>query len=295
MSAKVSVIIPVYNTEKTVGRAIDSVLSQTYKDIEIICVDDGSPDNAISVLKEYEATIHSSTSTSNFNSFKLIRQANKGLSGARNTGLDAATGEYVAFLDSDDTLPPYALEVMVAAAEQHNVDLVVSPGKRNYVSTTPLKTLIENRKMRSSAWNKLYRRSTIGDQRFIEGIYFEDWPFVTQFAARIDRMAVVEAPCYIYTEDNVSITRSAFSEKKVRSYERGIRETAAHLRATPAWPLAQKRCAMAAAMMINKVHKSHDPALKSLGRQIAHALHSEGILRYRDLPLKSLLRMYLIK
>ena len=90
LMVKVSIIIPVYNAEKYLKRCLDSVLSQTLKDIEIICVNDGSTDNSIQILKEYGSKI------------KVINQENQGLSVARNTGLKEAKGEFVAFLDSDD-------------------------------------------------------------------------------------------------------------------------------------------------------------------------------------------------
>lgn len=109
---KISAVIPVYNREKTIKRCIDSVLNQTYPVYEIIIVDDGSTDQTLHILKEYQDYI------------KLVRQKHKGAQAARNTGIREATGEYIAFLDSDDEWLPEKLELQVNAL-QKNKDAVV--------------------------------------------------------------------------------------------------------------------------------------------------------------------------
>lgn len=300
---KVSVIMPVYKTEATVAAAIESVLAQTEPDFELICVNDGSPDNAGAILADYAARDKR---------IRVFTQENRGLSGARNTGLDHATGDYVTFLDSDDALPRYALATFLSAVEQTGAPVVVSErpvdveteaAKRAAmavscpsscavrVSTTPLKTVLAGRRMRSSAWNKFYRRTAIGARRFIEGIYFEDWPFVTGLLAQQEKVAVVSTPCYVYSTSGASIIRSAFTEKKVQSYAQGIRAVAEELRHTAAWPLARRRCGMAATMMINKVAKTDDAALRARARTAIRELRTEGAVRLRDLPLKSIWRL----
>lgn len=110
---KVSVIIPVFNTGKYVERCINSVLSQTYNSIEIIIVDDGSTDNSAEIVDEIAI---------NTCNVVVIHQKNKGLSGARRAGLVKVTGEYVMFLDSDDTLPDNAIEIMVSISLKENLD-----------------------------------------------------------------------------------------------------------------------------------------------------------------------------
>ena len=114
---KISVIMPVYKTEATVAAAIESVLSQTFADFELLCVDDGSPDKAGETLAAYAAKD---------SRVRVFTQENRGLSGARNTGLEQAVGEYVTFLDSDDALPRHALATFLSAAEQTGAAVVVS-------------------------------------------------------------------------------------------------------------------------------------------------------------------------
>lgn len=300
---KISVIMPVYKTEATVAAAIESVLSQTEQDFELICVDDGSPDRAGEVLSRYAAQD---------SRIRVFKQENRGLSGARNTGLDHAVGEYVTFLDSDDALPRYALSLFLKAAEATGAAVVVSEGPADVstegekrkasdvsvpsssaarVSDTPLRAVLAGRRMRSSAWNKFYRRETIGARRFVEGILFEDWPFVTELLGSIDRVAIVSAPCYVYSKIGESIVRSAFSMKKVESYVEGIRQVHGAMRDRPTWPYARKRCALAAAMMINKVSSSQNHELGVAARMALIELYQAGAFRYRDLPLKSAFRL----
>ena len=260
--------MPVYKTEATVAAAIESVLAQTLTDFELIAVDDGSPDKAGEVLAAYAAKDPR---------VNVYSQENRGLSGARNAGLDRAAGEYVTFLDSDDVLPRHALATFLSAAEATGAAMVVSerpvdvqteqdkaremrvasvPRNRVRVSTTPLKSVLAGRRMRSSAWNKLYRRETMGSLRFIEGIYFEDWPFVTELAGELDKIAIVSAPCYVYSKSGESIIRSDFDRKKVMSYLAGIEHVAAHFAHHPQRKWAMKRVAMAQAMLEKRMRKA---------------------------------------
>ena len=288
---KISVIMPVYRTEATVAAAIESVLAQTEPDFELVCVDDGSPDRAGEILASYAAKDPR---------IRVFTQENRGLSGARNTGLDHAAGEYVTFLDSDDALPRHALATFLAAAEKTGASVVVSEAPvdvatedeqaraaaaaaprdaRVRVSRTPLKTVVAGRRMRSSAWNKFYRRAVIGDRRFIEGIYFEDWPFVTELFGDLDRVAIVSAPCYVYSKIGASIVRSAFTAKKVASYAEGIRHVTAWFEGHPQRKWAMKRVAMARRMMAKRAKRAGlplpgDMKSPSVGKRLENLLHA---------------------
>ena len=107
MEPKVSIIIPVYNVEPFLARCLDSVVGQTLRGIEIICVDDGSPDRSIDILNRYAAQD---------DRIRVISQENRGLGGARNRGFDAATGEFILFVDSDDWIDPAYCERLYEAA-----------------------------------------------------------------------------------------------------------------------------------------------------------------------------------
>lgn len=115
-AVSVSVIAPVYNVEKYIDRCIKSVLGQTLRDIELILVDDGSPDDCGKICDGYAATD---------SRIKVIHKENGGVSAARNDGLSIATGEYVIFVDSDDWVEPDACEVMYQSAKNNNADIVI--------------------------------------------------------------------------------------------------------------------------------------------------------------------------
>ena len=116
MNSRVTVIVPVYNTEKHIHKCMQSLLDQTYKSMEIILVDDGSTDRCPQICDEYAAK---------YQQVRTIHQKNTGVSGARNHGLEMATGAKIAFVDSDDWILPAMIEEMVSAAEEHAADIVI--------------------------------------------------------------------------------------------------------------------------------------------------------------------------
>jgi glycosyltransferase involved in cell wall biosynthesis len=178
----ISVIIPIYNTESYLSRCLKSVCSQTLSDIEIICINDGSTDKSAGIIKKF---------AEKDKRIKVITQPNKGLSAARNIGLDSCQGDYIFFLDADDYLQPQALEIFYKTACKSNCEVVISseftklkknPKDRNKpintdnvaykICKSPLRDLYKHRYVSAIVWNKLYKRETIMPFRFIEGIYF---------------------------------------------------------------------------------------------------------------------------
>ena len=183
MKPKISVIIPVYNVEEYLNECLDSIVNQTIKDIEIICVDDGSTDNSLSILNEY---------LSKDERFLVITQKNLGPSVSRNKGIDSAKGDYITFIDSDDyLLNNDYLEKLYNACEKHNADIAVASivrGKEKKVKpflnidkeevTTEYKEKLKicDVPELNYVWNKLYRKSSwmSAGLRFPEGMYYED-------------------------------------------------------------------------------------------------------------------------
>ena len=113
----ISLIIPVYNVEKYLARCLDSVINQTFKDLEIICIDDGSTDNSSDILQNYALKDER---------IVVIRQANAGLSAVRNVGISRAKGEYICFIDSDDWIDFDFCEKLYNSAEKHSADIAVA-------------------------------------------------------------------------------------------------------------------------------------------------------------------------
>lgn len=176
---KVSIIIPIYNTEKYLKRCLDSVFGQDYDNIEVILVDDGSTDGSSDIIKEY---------LQQHNNAILIKQENGGVGAARNAGLAVATGEYLCFVDSDDFIYPdfcsYLLgiigdaDIAVAGRNKYINDVYVkSKTASSIIYATPVEAInlmLEAKYNTRPAWGKLYKRDTIRDVRFVQGHIFEE-------------------------------------------------------------------------------------------------------------------------
>ena len=223
----ISVIIPVYNVEKYLHRCLDSVIAQTYQNLEIICVDDGSIDDSGKICDQYavrDARI------------KVIHQENQGLSAARNRGLDAAEGEYIAFVDSDDYILEDMYKKMLDKLLNYNVDLCVCQWQyefsdgRQVVKRKNIDPTIYGRKASLefarflymgnyengvvvAAWNKLYRRVLLDKIRF-EGRIHEDEAFCGRIMAKNISVYVMEEQFYVYAQNGDSLTNKPFSANK---------------------------------------------------------------------------------
>ncbi|MBQ9082384.1 MAG: glycosyltransferase [Clostridia bacterium] len=225
----ISVIVPVYNVEQYLHRCVDSIRIQTYTNLEIILVDDGSPDRCGEICDEYAAQD---------SRVKVIHQENGGLSAARNAGLDACTGEYVAFVDSDDYIMPEMYATMIDELLKQNVDICICQWQYEFADGRQVvdapyvnKELVE--KMTSSefarfmfkgayengvviaAWNKLYKRHIFDEIRFT-GRYMEDDAIHSRIFSENFDVYVVRQQFYIYTENVAGLTHQAFRPESLR-------------------------------------------------------------------------------
>lgn len=297
----VSVIVPVYNVERYLARCLDSILAQTYRNLEIICINDGARDGSPAILTEYAAKD---------SRIKVLSQENKGLSAARNAGLDAMSGDYVLFVDSDDRLPVYAVERFVKIAIDSGASIVVSKsflvddmnGKPlkfqdsvGWVLRSPaLEKLVGRRKIQSSACNKLYAASLLKTRRFIEGIYFEDWPFSTCLFGDVESFALANAQLYVYCKNGESIIRSAFTKKKAVSYLKGIAAVSEHFKGHPMRRHAMRRIAIAVKMLLRNATLSRDKVLRAMVRDGIADLVRRGALDRSSLDLRSRIRLWML-
>ena len=297
---KVSVIVPVFNTSKYLARCLDSILSQTQKDFELIAINDGSSDNSAEILSQY---------ASRDSRIIIVTQRNKGLSAARNSGLKIARGEWIMFVDSDDFISCDAIEKFLLAADESKESVVISkeyllddaPAARSekvqWKRCAPaLKELIKLRKAQSSAWNKFYSAALLKNRRFIEGIYFEDWPFNLELFGNIESFALLDEEMYVYcrNRDSSSILRSAFTLKKVSSYLEGIRRSLEKFRRHPQRKYALARIATAVKMLVAKTWKQGDQEARQATVLGVNALIKEGLLPKNSLTLKTRLRLWLL-
>ena len=226
---KVSVIVPVYNTEKYVGQCVESIENQTLKEIEIILVNDGSKDGSQKILEEY---------AKNDERIKLINQENAGVAAARNHGLREAQGDYVAFVDSDDIVTPWAYEKLYASAQKYHVDVVASELTKFEDGTEPnidsmayddAKVSFRRRRKYQNPFydmvdntafmvTKIYRRQFLADNNiwFKEGVtHYEDGLFNFLVFARLREVVQDKNPFYLYRIDRPGSAVREFNAKKV--------------------------------------------------------------------------------
>lgn len=203
----VSVIVAVYNIEKYIKKCIESITSQTYSHLEIILVDDGSRDSSGKICDEYALRDER---------IKVIHRMNGGLSAARNSGLALCKGEFISFVDGDDWIEPEMYEQMVSAAMENDAELVACRYKCIYPGeivdkSTDRKIVFEGLQMLSkyleedesvviqhAAWNKLYHRKLIGEERFPEGKLYEDVVFSAHVLSRIKKGVYLDRALYDY-------------------------------------------------------------------------------------------------
>lgn len=203
---KVSVIVPVYNVEKYITKCLESLVGQTLKDIEIIIVNDGSTDNSEKIIKEFQSM---------YGNVKYYTKENGGLSDARNYGMKHATGEYIAFLDSDDFANITLYEKMYNKAKENNSDYVECDFYWAYPKKKGLR-LKEDRGIRYTnkyemftyarvvAWNKLIKREIIRNE-FPKGLKYEDLEFFYNLIPSIKKFDFVEEPLVYYIQRKDSL------------------------------------------------------------------------------------------
>lgn len=224
----ISIIVPVYKVEKYLPKCIESLLNQTYRDIQIILIDDGSPDNSGQICDRYSAKDRRITT---------IHQPNLGVSAARNAGLNIAQGDYIGFCDPDDFVAPEMYKRMEEAMRRYEVDLAACgydyydeqyriDKSRSYVVRTDEildKELIYNMMadmpptIRHGVVTKLFRRSLIGDLRFDSHLHSsEDAEFFLDYVQRIDKAVFIHEPLYKNLVRHGSATHGALNIRSLR-------------------------------------------------------------------------------
>ena len=219
MEPLISVIIPVYKVEEYLPTCIKSVINQTYKNLEIILVDDGSPDNCGVMCDEF---------AEKDKRIKVIHQKNNGLSSARNVGIDVATGEYIGFVDSDDYIEPDMYAAMMDYMQKNKLDIVCCDTKiikgtkvkfrpiykenRLWGGTEALNEILVGA-IDNSACNKLYKRECIGKYRFPIGRRYEDVATVYLFFINAGRVGYICQGFYFYLKRRSGIIGNSFNSK----------------------------------------------------------------------------------
>ena len=219
---KLSVIVPVYRAEAWLRECVDSLLEQTLADMEIILVDDGSPDGSGAIMADYAARFPGRVRT--------LTLENGGQGRARNRGMELARGEYLGFVDSDDYVLPEMYETLVKTAEETGADIVDCEIEAFFPDgrTERLRTWREGRPIAAagSACNKLFRRSFVGDTRFPEGLKYEDFGFTAALLLRAGKTVHLPDAPYRYRIGQPSTMHNADSRMNLQLLEimEGIRE-----------------------------------------------------------------------
>lgn len=209
----VSIIVPVYNVGAYVKPCVRSLLAQTYENIEVLVINDGSTDDSVEMVKAVVADDPR---------LKILNKENGGLSSARNYGTERCAGDYIMYVDGDDLIDARAVELMVGAAEAYGVSLVAAshakvsplsayeaPGQITFEvedGCNRLKKLLLLNGESGSAWGKLYARSLVPMLEYPEGQLFEDLEVTAKVYSQIDKVAFTAAPLYAYVTRPNSIT-----------------------------------------------------------------------------------------
>lgn len=235
MNDLISIIVPVYKVEKEIDRCVDSLLKQTYKNIEIILVDDGSPDNCPELCDQY---------AKEDNRVCVIHKKNGGLSDARNSGLKAATGDYILYVDSDDYINLDSCEKFLKSTLGGKVDIIVgnaimekadakelmvhtaTPSGICYKSNEFIKKAIKAYQWYAPAWLNMYRREFLleNDLFYKKGIYFEDMQMLPRVFLKANSITCMDEIFYHYVIREASITTSEKNKKKEMDSFQNLKE-----------------------------------------------------------------------
>ena len=222
MKKLISIVLPIYNVENYIEKCMESVLNQTYKNIEIILVDDGSPDNCPIICDQY---------VKEDNRVKVVHKENGGLSDARNAGIKVANGDYITFIDSDDYVDKDYVEFLYNTIEETDADIAIGGHRVIYDSgkiiekETHENSVLEPKKVLErilyddgidlSAWGKLYKRYLFNDIKFPKGRLFEDSATTYMLVDKANKIAINSISKYNYIIRKNSISNAKFSPKKM--------------------------------------------------------------------------------
>ena len=223
----ISIIVPIYNVEKYLSKCIESLLNQTYKDIEVILVNDGSKDDSLKICREFEIKDKRVI---------VINQKNRGVSAARNVGIEKASGEYIGFIDPDDWVEKDMYYDMIQEFSNNEVEMVIcgynyydEEGKidlsriydkreSEYVSQKKIMSMFSDipPTIRHGVVNKLFRKETVSEQRFDEKLHSsEDVLFLCEYVNKINNAVIIHKPYYCNRVRMGSATHGGLTVKKL--------------------------------------------------------------------------------
>ena len=207
----ISIVVPIYNVEKYLKECVDSILTQTYQNLEIILVDDGSTDNSGKICNEY---------LNKDSRIKVFHKSNGGLSDARNYGIKQSNGKYIQFTDSDDFLDKDMIKILYNDVKENNSDVSICSfyslkegiiftdatyEKKSFSRDEAIKVNLLDKEIRNYAWNKLYRKSIFDSVQYPKGKLFEDIPTLPRIFLQSSKISIIDIPLYYYRQRSDSI------------------------------------------------------------------------------------------
>lgn len=212
----VSIVVPIYNVEKYLERCLNSLINQTYKNIEILLINDGSTDESEIICLKY---------IKKDSRIKYYKKENGGLSSARNKGIAVSMGKYISFIDSDDYVRNDMIETLLYYIVKNDADIVecnyyevrtngkITEKKKNYRiksynSSEAIKSLIDNESITPTAWNKLYNRQLFNNIKYTENIFHEDEDIIIKLLIKSKKIVSIPDCLYFYITRNGSIINS---------------------------------------------------------------------------------------
>ena len=221
---EISVIVPIYNSEKYLKKCLDCLINQTLQNIEIILVDDGSPDNSFKIYEEY---------AKKDNRIVIIKQSNQKQGAARNRGMEIAKGEYIGFVDCDDFVDLNFFEILLKTAKKHFADMAMSSVIKVSSEKTKYKWKIQTEEVfhcdydkfikgcqnrNAAPYNKIYKRSFIEKYhiKFPEGVFYEDGPFSIKAVYYANKLVTAPSVYYYYLKNPNSTVNSKQSAKHIK-------------------------------------------------------------------------------
>ena len=294
---KISVIIPIYRVEQYLCKCVESVLTQTYHDLEIILVDDGSPDGCGKICDEYAERDER---------VKVIHKPNGGVASARNAGLDAATGEWIGWVDSDDWAEPALFETLLQGALETGAEISVCGhweeyrGRREVSGWQELRVLdteqalgelLENGRMKNLLWDRIFHRTLFDGLQFPEGRTYEDIAVMHWLFLRAEKVACLPEVLYHYRQREGSIVDNTSLGNRINHY---IASKERYDALSGEWPqfrqLMEGQCVASAvgiwAGCLSNPRGDREKYVKDL-QAIADfsAIHYQKALKYMDLGL----------
>jgi len=213
MGPKLSIVLPVYNTEKYLRKCIENILESTFQDFELIIINDGSTDKSEDIILEFKEKYA--------DKIKYIKKENSGISDTRNLGIKTATGQYTIFIDSDDYIDKDMLELLIKKLDDNDFDIVVCDAKLVYETKKNINTVSSGYKQDLFSkdeiketmliqypvlWNKIYKTELLKSLEFSLGVWYEDMEYLLKLYPSINSIGVVKKPLYNYLQRKNSIT-----------------------------------------------------------------------------------------